>query len=246
MPFKIKEHKTQLPDYVIGFIENPREAFVCELKPWIDIEKNKYDKVKIAKACLALKNNNGGVLLVGLTDDGQLDKLPSGYSPDKIFTQDKIQSMVSYYSAKLFEVDVHLVELCEPERACVVAIVVPGGIRTPIMCKKDSPLRMSPEVKIGTIYTRTLGSNGTVSSAPATQQDLENISISCFDNRTIDIGKFLRTHLTEDNINILARVTAELDVNKSERMNRNTSLDKFAIESFEKFNETLNDYKVNK
>lgn len=206
---RIANPDQQLPEYVRGYIANPRETFICELKPWINPSLNDYDQVKIAKACLALRNKGGGTLLIGISDDGTLLNLPNDYDPETLFTQDTVQAIVSSYSTQQFGVDVYHVILDEPPDSKVVAIVVPGDITTPTMCKKDSRADRNPKVKEGIIYTRTVNSNGTISSAPASQQDLEGITKMCFDNRVADIGQFLRDHLTDENIRVLNNIDGE-------------------------------------
>jgi len=86
----IEEVNQQIPEYVIGYIVNPRETYNCELKSWINPVDDNNAKVKIAKACLALRNKGGGALLIGVTDNGELDDLPDGYEPNDLFTQDSV------------------------------------------------------------------------------------------------------------------------------------------------------------
>ena len=238
MAYIIADPNQQLPQYVIGYITNPRETYNCELKPWINPSVNDYDKVKIAKACLALRNKGGGTLLIGILDNCELVNPPENYDPDELFTQDSVQAIVSYYSTQQFGIDVHHVYLVEPPSHRVVAIVVPGGITTPTMCKKDSPADRTPKVTKGMIYTRTVESNGTISSAPASQQDLEEITKMCFDNRVADIGQFLREHLTADNIRVLKREVENhgdifVPIHQQD-------LEEFAASSAETFKEFLN------
>ncbi len=217
-----QKDENQLPEYVVGYIEYPRETYQCELKPWIDPIENEYDKVKIAKACLALKNWGGGVLLIGITNDGKYEDLPDGYDPSTVFTQDSVQAIVSAYSAEPFGVDVHRYTT---KTVDVVSIVVPGGITTPMLCKKDSPKDLYPKLSQSIIYTRTLKSNGIVSSARAVQTDLEEIVKKCHNNRVADIGKFLREHLTGENLKVLSRAV--------ESIGEPVAIEDFASESSE-------------
>ena len=238
MANKIADINQQTPEYVNGYIINPRETYNCELKPWINPGANNYDKVKIAKACLALRNKGGGALLIGITDNGELDDLPNNYDPDTLFTQDSVQAMVTSYSTQPFEIDVYHIPLADPPNCRVVAIVVPSGITTPTMCKKDSPADRNPKVTKGIIYTRTVESNGTISSAPASQQDLEDITKICFNNRVADIGQFLRDHLTVENIQVLRQAVeqqAPVDTQTHQQV-----MEEFAESSAEAFKETLN------
>lgn len=230
---RIANPDQHLPQYVRGYITDPRETYNCELKPWIDPSVNDYDKVKIAKACLALRNKGGGALLIGISNDGELQGIPDGYDPDILFSQDTVQAIVSAYSTQQFGVDVYHVQLDDPPEGRVVAIVVPGGITTPTMCKKDSRNDRDPKVIKGMIYTRTLEANGTISSAPASQQDLEDITKICFDNRVADIGQFLRDHLTDENIRVLKYAVE--DHGEGRDQDHQQELDEFTASSAEAF-----------
>ena len=53
-------------------LASPRESLDLELKQWID-PTTPEGIAKIAKGCLALRNNNGGRLVIGFKDDGQPD-----------------------------------------------------------------------------------------------------------------------------------------------------------------------------
>ena len=69
------------PDYVDGYIKNPRETYQCELKPWLYPNEKDQDKVKIAKACLALKNWGGkqiGHPQIGVNKNKELAKYSRG------------------------------------------------------------------------------------------------------------------------------------------------------------------------
>ncbi len=226
-----------LPQYVVGYINHPRETFSCELKPWINPSANAYDQVKIAKICLALRNKDGGTLLIGLSDEGESMDVPDNYDPNALFTQDTVQAIVSAYSAQQFGVDVHHVELSEPQNHQVVAIVVPGGIKSPALCRKDSATDQYPSVKKGFVYTRTVASNGTISSAPASQQDIDDITQTCFDNRVADIGQFLGRHLTKQNLDVLkAAIEAQDQEGEAEQeQDQEQELEEFAAASAEAF-----------
>lgn len=230
---RIANPDQHLPEYVEGYIAHPRETFYCELKPWINPVTNDYDAVKIAKACLALRNVGGGALLIGISDDGDLLDLPGGYDPEAIFSQDAVQAIVSSYSGQQFGVDVHHIQLVEPQNSRVVVIVVPGIITTPVMCKKDSRDDRDPKIKKGAIYTRTVAANGVISSAPASQQDLEDITKRCFQNRVADIGLFLRDHLTEENVSVLKNIDEVRGVDVGQ--DRLQMLDEFSASSAASF-----------
>ncbi len=86
MPNTLANPDQQFPEYVKGYITNPRETLTCELKPWINPPAQDVHQVLLVKTCLALRNINGGVLLIGLSNDGNAQTLPEGYDPELIFT----------------------------------------------------------------------------------------------------------------------------------------------------------------
>ena len=214
----------------------PRETIQCELKAWIDPAADR-EKAKIAKTCLAMRNAGGGVLLIGISDVGEFLPVPKEFDPATKFTQDDIQLIVSNYAADAFNVDVHHVALnIQPERH-VVAIVVPSGIRSPVMAKRDFTHDSGPNIKTGTIYARTLKSNGTISAAPATQGDLESIMNSCFENRTADIGQFFRRHLVKENVDALRDAMHSLS--KPQEKTSSQVLSDFKAESYRELKKSI-------
>src|ERR1700733_15945326 len=86
----------------------PREGFDLELKQWID-PKAPDGIAKIAKGCIALRNNNGGRLVIGFKDDGTPDTSNATTDVGATFHIDVIQNIVSRYSSELFPVDVDFV-----------------------------------------------------------------------------------------------------------------------------------------
>ena len=146
-----------------------------------------------SKGCIALRNNNGGHLVIGFTDDGLPDK---GSSPTDIRTKfhaDVIQGIVGKYSSEPFPVEVHFV-LREGQDYPVIAI--PAGVRTPVAAKAELPGKVGkPLVRDHAIYVRSLSSNNTVSSSEPRRGDWDRLMRTCFDNREADIGSFVRRHL---------------------------------------------------
>ena len=57
-------------DELRDLLDNPRENLGVELKRWIDPNTDE-GAAKIAKGCIALRNNNGGLLIIGFKDDGK-------------------------------------------------------------------------------------------------------------------------------------------------------------------------------
>lgn len=170
---------------------NPRESLGVELKEWLDPASDE-GKAKIAKACIALRNNDGGVLVVGIGDDGTPD---SGNQPDDVraaFHWDVVQGIVSKYSSEQFEV---VVDFVEKDGVEYPIIRVPSGVETPVACKADLP-GDGALLKTDRVYVRTLHANMTVSSSEVRWKDWEPLVRRCFDNREADIGAFVRRHLS--------------------------------------------------
>ena len=150
---------------------------------------------------MALKNANGGVLIIGIKDDGKPAKQPHGYDVNTLFNPDSVQAIVHEYAAEKFEIELYIVD---EDAASAVVIVVPGGLTTPVVCRKSFEHKRV-KLQEGVIYTRTYRSNNIVSSAPAQQNDIAEIVKKCHENRVAEIGEFLRRHLTDENVEVLAR-----------------------------------------
>lgn len=181
-------------DLLQKLIDEPGERIGVELKSWLD-PSMPADVAKIAKACLALRNNNGGNLVIGIEDDCTLSPNPP---PDvrKTYHPDVIQQIVSKYAADPFAVDV---EWRSRDGQDYPIIVVPRGIQVPVAAK--STLRNPNDSKKNLIadhdiYVRSVSSNHRVSSTKLRRQDIPRLMQLCFDNREADIGNFVRRHLS--------------------------------------------------
>ena len=171
-------------------VARPTESLNVEIKRWISADEPE-GIAKIARAALALRNRNGGFLVIGFDDETLQPDI--GHAPSDVraaFHVDKIQAIVSRYSFDLFEV---AVGFGQRDGAEYPVIVVPDGLRFPIAAKADLIDTTGKFlVRLGVVYCRTLGSNGTVSTAPARPSEWRDIMEICFENREADIGRFLR------------------------------------------------------
>jgi len=82
-------------DRIQELIDRPTESLAIELKQWID-PNSQEGKAKIVKACLAIRNYNGGYIVIGFNDKSRepdLKNVPKDVK--KIFHLDKIQSIIS-------------------------------------------------------------------------------------------------------------------------------------------------------
>ncbi len=177
---------------LLGLLIDPTETLDLELKEWIDL-KTAEAKAKVARGCIALRNNDGGHFIIGFTDAGIPSTTNIPTDVRKSFHSDIIQAIVGKYSSEPFPVEVALIERDGQEYP---VISVPQGVRTPVIAKADLiDAAGRALVKDHAVYVRSLSSNNTVSSTEARRGDWERIMRVCFDNREADIGAFVRRHL---------------------------------------------------
>lgn len=193
-------------DAIKELLSRLTEGLNVEVKSWIDPDQPG-GVAKIVKAALALRNRNGGYLVVGFNDETL--KPEAANRPANVraaFHLDKIQGLVSRYASDLFEIAVAF-----PERDGLEypVIVVPEGVRTPVAVKADllDPATGKKLINHGDVFFRTLSSNGTPSTAVARPQDWEAIVEVCFENREADIGRFLRRQLGSEVSSFVAALT---------------------------------------
>ncbi|MCX6951453.1 MAG: ATP-binding protein [Verrucomicrobia bacterium] len=176
-------------------LRNPSETLQSELKSWLNLELPDH-KAKVAKALLALRNRNGGLLIFGF-DDKTLTPLENERPPDlrTVYHADKIQELVKNFALPTFPVEVHFVER---EGVDFPVIVVPSGIKSPVICRqKYQNTSGAGEIILrqNAVYVRTVNNGRVESIEPRSAQDWDNLLEICFDNREADIGRFLRRHL---------------------------------------------------
>ena len=178
-------------DQLRALVDDPRETLDVELKRWIDPARPE-GIAKIAKGCMALRNSNGGFLVIGFMDNGKADL---GNAPADVrasFHIDHIQQIVGKFSSEPFAVEV---QFGERDGQAYPDISVPPGVRTPVAAKRDLTITGKAEIKDHAVYVRSLSSNNKVSSSEFRRGDLDRLVRICFDNREADIGGFVRRHL---------------------------------------------------
>lgn len=184
-----------------ALVARPTESLRVEIKRWINPDEPE-GIAKIARAALAIRNRNGGFLIIGF--DNKTLKPDAGNEPGDVraaFHIDKIQGIVSRYTSDSFEVAVGFGERDGVEHP---VIVVPEGVPVPVAAKTElKDANGKTLVRVGDVYFRTLGSNGTVSTALARPSDWRDILEICFENREADIGRFLRRLLGTRDISAL-------------------------------------------
>ena len=181
-------------NYIKELLRQPSEGLQVELKSWLD-PRNKNHVARLVKAIFAIRNRNGGLIIIGYDDT---TRRPDNYcldeSVEKFYHIDKIQGLVSRYASELFEIAVPLLEY---EGQLHPVIVVPEGVKVPVIVEKDHDGNKTEKLlQKGDIYFRTLQSNGTPSSARLSPGDYPELLEICFENREADIGRFFRRHIS--------------------------------------------------
>jgi len=164
------------------------ETFDTEVKGWLD-PTNPASAANIARACIALRNNNGGRLIFGF-DNKTLQRSSTGIPADvkQTYHADVIQHLVSKYALPKFDVEVVFED---KDGQTHPIVLVKAGVESPVMTKSA----LDKELRQNTVYVRTLSNNTVSSSEPKTQDDWDRLIRICFDNREADIGRFFRRHL---------------------------------------------------
>ena len=185
-------------------IKAPSESLTLELKGWLDLEEPEH-KAKLVRAFLALRNYNGGYVVIGF-DDKTGNPSPNPPSdPRAAYHGDDLQRLVVTCASDPFGIETEY-----PERDSVAypVIKVPAGVRVPVAVKKEIQNSGGKLiVRRGEVMFRTLRANNTVSSAPAAPEDWREIVEICFANREADLAGFVRRHLLSGE---LLSVLAEL------------------------------------
>lgn len=174
-------------------VNTPRESLSLELKSWIDPNSNT-GIAKIVKATLAMRNNDGGYLLIGFNNaDGSANIDDAPDNVEQLFHVDKIQGYISRFSSEPFEVSIHYPVINSKN---FVVIDIPKGVRTPVATKSSLDDSDKPLIRADKVFVRTLNANNTPSTAEAKWKDWPEITEKCFENRESDVGRFIRRHLS--------------------------------------------------
>lgn len=198
--------------YIDALIANPRERLDVELKDWID-PTSAHGQAKIVKACLAMRNQDGGFLQVGFEDGTwwpNTAAAPAGVRSD--WDSDDIQGLVSRFASELFEVHVRF---GDRDGQAFPVLEVEPGVRSPVASKRDLFDPQNPErklVKMHAVYVRSLSSSGMAATSEAQHGDWPALTGRCLDNRESDIGRFARRQLggiDPEAARMLAEVLAE-------------------------------------
>ena len=181
-----------IDDRILDLVRRPTESLNVELKNWLD-PVDPATEVKLVKALFALRNRNGGYLALGFNNaNGHPDPCPFVDKVRTYFHIDKVQAIVSKQASMAFDISIEFPELGGVPHP---VIVVPDGVRVPVVAKSDVKDGDRYFIRKGDLYFRTLNANGIVSSALINPRDYPALMDVCFENREADIGRFFRRQL---------------------------------------------------
>lgn len=187
----------------------PQEGLALEIKTWIDPEKQE-GQFKIIKAALALRNNDGGHLIIGFNDiTREPDEDGAPKEVRKVYDIEKIQALISKFSSEKFEIFIDFPVRNEQEYP---VLTIPSGVKTPVAAAANLPSDTGRLIAINDVYVRTLDSNHKASSSKVCHKDWPRLMDICFDNREADIGRFLRRNLSGANLEIIRNLVATVHV----------------------------------
>ncbi len=223
-------------------IDNPSESLSLELKDWIDPNSNE-GIAKIVKAVLAMRNNDGGYLLIGFNNtDGSINTANAPDNVDQLFHVDKIQGYISKYSSEPFEVSIHY-PLKDDKH--FVVIEIPKGIKTPVATKSGLDDSGVHHIRVDKVYVRTLNANNTPSTAEAKWKDWPSITEKCFENREADVGRFIRRHLSSVSSEEFKEIFLSLFAGATiESTSDSDDLIRFIDDSYQRYQSIVNERQI--
>ena len=171
------------------------ETLDTELKGWLNLSDAR-EAALLAKACLAIRNNDGGRVVLGI-DDATAKSLapPAKLDVLKAYHTDKVNEIIGRYAVPKFEV---VVAFKQYDGRIHPELAIAGGIQSPVISRSG----FEKELRQNAVYVRTISNGRPSSCEPMTTADWDKLMRICFDNREADIGRFMRRHLGD----ILAQI----------------------------------------
>ena len=121
-----------------ALLQFPAEKTTVEYKSWLDLSGN-HGKATLAKAAIALANEGGGVIVLGMREDaaqgGTLGSCPRPVILGR-YGQDTVNASINRYADPQFHCEI----------ACAIHpgtnfehafVLVPGGMSVPVMSRRD-------------------------------------------------------------------------------------------------------------
>ena len=163
----------------------PAEALDVEYKCWLDLKGDDEHRALLAKAAIALANEGGGVIIVGLREERP--NLISEPRPAEIaaYNTDLINGIIRRFASPSFHCTLTL--LPDPRTGHEHAVIrVPGGFGVPVMSKSGTA---SNAIRPHLCYMRKPGPE---SAPPENQADWERLLARCLRNRREDMLEAIR------------------------------------------------------
>jgi predicted HTH transcriptional regulator len=120
-------------------LARPYEALDIEIKGWLDLN-DANQRADLAKALLTIANHGGGFVIMGLdeNEEGQFSAGSNRPADLSALSQDDVQNAIQKYLDPAIQCQV--AHVAHPDGHGAFPIVtIPGGHRTPIKAKADSP-----------------------------------------------------------------------------------------------------------
>lgn len=211
----------------------PRELLSVELKDWFDPQTVE-GVAKLVRAAFALRNQDGGYLVIGFDDKTREPTTPAAslVGITARFNQDTIQGIVSKYASQTFEIAVDF-PIRDGHQFVVVSI--PPGVAMPVACKADLRSGNDFSLRESEIYVRTLTSNGTISSARASWRDIDALMRRCFENRESDYGRLLLKAFSGISPNNVKGIFQNLSLAAEQGVSAGLSAEEIIDQSAERF-----------
>lgn len=175
------------PEELNNLLRAPTESLAVEFKSWLDV-KTDADRAKVARALIALRNNNGGVLVLGF-DDKTLKPAATGRPKDlaTAYHPDEMQRIVKDYAGESFEVKV---TLATRDEKSYPVFTVGEGVTEPVLTRRDGV-----KLRQYAVYVRSVQNGVVESTEPRSPADWKRLLEICFDNREANVARFFQRNL---------------------------------------------------
>ena len=187
------------------------ESLSEEFKAWLDI-RSKHGKSKIAKGCIALRNHNGGRLLIGIDQNGKIEPKHIDAIKADGYIAENIQAIINEFASDKFEITLNYP--ATGDELYFVEIIVPSGVTTPSICKADLEDGKMKFLEKNALYIRTYGTNNYPSSAKIQYRDWSDFLNVLFENREMDYAAILKKcfYGKPDNVKILSESQSGINI----------------------------------